>query len=75
MAQKKLVDNAEFDWDIYTDGSATEGCKNGGSAAIITKRPMTLPNLISVLQSLADEHCSSYQCEMVAINIALKWLA
>ncbi len=74
LAQKKLVGNASFDWVITQMAAPLKDAKTEAQQPV-TKGPMTSPRTIKLLLSPAGEHCSSYQCEMVAIKLALTWLA
>ena len=56
------------DIEIWSDGSATEGTRKGGGAATVTTKLQS-----SVLKASAGELCSSFQAEMTAIDIALKY--
>ena len=74
MAKNKLLDNEEYDYVVYTDGSAREGRREGGAAAVITVGNFDEPEVVEKIQSPAGKWCSSYQAEMVALIEALKWL-
>jgi ribonuclease HI len=74
MTSTKLENNPSFDWGIYTDGSAKGSNKNGGAAVVITTGSVAEPIVAHRLLYPAGRWCSSFQTEMVAINIALAWL-
>ena len=50
MALKKLHDSRVYQWTIYTDGSAKEGCEEGEAAAVITQGPPENPAIRGVLR-------------------------
>ena len=68
----KIGETANF--TVYTDGSAVEGSRNGGAAAIVTKGNPDNPVVVEVLKELAGAIMSSTQAELVALRMALDWL-
>ena len=69
-----LSSSATPDIIIYTDGSAKSGIANGGSAAIITTGPASNPTRISSISETGRRWTSSYETEVSALNLAVKWL-
>ena len=64
---------------IYTDGSATDGVKNGGAAAILTRGDPALPahmcGVVHTLQCRGSAFTSSFEEKHEAMKLALNWLA
>jgi ribonuclease HI len=60
--------------NIYTDGSADEGLKNGGASAVITFGDATNPIVTDELQSPAGRFSSSTQAQLAALLLACTWL-
>ena len=73
-SKKILSGNEEYDWIIYTDGSAQDSNTSGGAGMVVTTGPMDQPLVILNERRAAGKWCSSYQCELVAIKMALEWL-
>jgi ribonuclease HI len=72
-AERVIRDHsATTDICVYTDGSATGGFINGGSAAIFTMGDPSAPVRLKTLMQPAGAACSSYTCELLAIKIALE---
>ena len=59
---------------IYSDGSATEGTVNGGSAAVITRGQPSIPEEIEVLMKKGASLTCSFDEEAAAMNLAMDWL-
>ena len=59
---------------IYTDGSAMEGFRNGGSAAVVTTGPCENPEVITALRSKGRTTTSSFETELKAIQLAVDWI-
>jgi hypothetical protein len=72
LGRRKLANNAEFDWVLYTDGSALEGREMGGAAVVVTKEGPEGRERIEEKVVQAGRWCSSYQAEMVALVEALE---
>ena len=69
-AMDKLETNKDYKYVLYTDGSARESRYNGGAAVVVTEND----RVIASTKRAAGRWCSSYQTEMVAMNLALDWL-
>lgn len=61
-------------YTIYTDGSAEKGTEHGGSAAIVTEGCAYAPTVIEELSRKGRRYTSSFETEMTAIWMALKWI-
>lgn len=46
MAAARLEDNEEYDYVVYTDGSATEGKAYGGAGVVVTRGNMVNPTVV-----------------------------
>ena len=75
LSQSKLWNNTHFDVVLYTDGSVAEGCRNGGSAVVVTHGPCEDAEVLLEMERPAGRYCSSYQAELVAIREGVRWLA
>ena len=64
----------EAEITIYTDGSAEIGCKNGGSAAVVTLDPATDPVKITSITRKGRRLTSSFETEMTAMILAVVWI-
>jgi ribonuclease HI len=58
------------DIEIWTDGSAIDGCRNGGSCVYVNN---TTGTQISFFLA-AGKLCSSYRAEAVSLHAGTKWL-
>ena len=74
LASASLADNDQYDWVIYTDGSASGGLQLGGAAAIVTGGAEEHPVALTEVLVAAGRWCSSFQTEMMAIKEALCWV-
>ena len=61
-------------WVIFTDGSAKEGTREGGAAAVVTKGRVSQPELVEVRKEAAGMVTSSFQAEVKALRMAVEWL-
>ena len=59
---------------IYTDGSAKEGTRDGGAAAVVTKESADRPEQVEVRREPAGKVTSSFQAEVRALRLAMEWL-
>ena len=59
---------------IYTDGSASEGNKDGGAAAVVTRGDPTLPVVLDTKMKRGAAVTSSFDEEDRAMNIAIDYL-
>ena len=71
-AQIRLL-NAEL--VIYTDGSASEGNKDGGAAAVVTRGAPSHPLVFETLMKRGAAITSSFDEEDRAMNIAIYYLS
>ena len=62
------------DFVVYTDGSAVEGVRCGGAAAVVTTGEPVSPVRVEVLRRAAGVLSSSFQAEVRALGLALEWL-
>ena len=58
---------------IYTDGSATGGVRNGGSAAVVTRGAPETPQQVARLLSLGSKVTCSFKEEVQGMKLALSW--
>ena len=67
-----LTHNASYqaDYIIYTDGSAAEGAKNVGAAAVITRGPPTQPEVLTTIKTKGRTFTSFYKEEAAAMESA-----
>jgi len=71
-ATKRTIEaRGQHQYTIYTDGSAEEGVKNGGSASVITREG----EVIHTIKRPAGWWCSSYTAELTALEAAADWIA
>ena len=68
------LDSFNADFIIYTDGSATAGCSNGGAAAIITRGSAETPVVLHEMRSKGAAFTSSYEEELDAAMMAMRWI-
>ena len=61
----------EAEITIYTDGSAENGYKNGGSAAVVTSGPANDPVKITSITRKGRRLTSSYEKEVTAMLLAV----
>ena len=73
-ATMKMLEEETADLFIYTDGSATEGTVNGGSAAVITRGDQAFPEVLETIKSKGRSCTSSYEEEQVALELAKDWI-
>ena len=59
---------------IYTDGSAEEGFRHGGSAAVVTRGDPTNPEVVEVRRAKGRAVTCSYETELVALKLAVGWI-
>ena len=59
---------------IYTDGSASAGTLDGGAAAIITTGNPQRPRVIDTLKKRGAIFTSSYDEEVLSMDMAVTWL-
>ena len=64
-----------YEYAIYTDGSAETGLINGGNAAIATTGPASEPTLIHSSSRKRNKLTSSFETEVMALQLATEWLA
>ena len=70
----RLRSAGEADVVVYTDGSAVEGVRNGGAAAVVTRVGLLYPEVVEVRAKPAGSLCSSFQAEVCALVEAMGWL-
>jgi hypothetical protein len=61
------------DATIYTDGSAAEGVREGGSAAVVSKGSPKDPVMERVYRRKGVARTSSFETEAGALHLALDW--
>jgi ribonuclease HI len=59
---------------IYTDGSAAEGFRKGGSAAVVTTGEPGDPTVLDRIRQKGRPITSSFEAELTAIRLAAGWL-
>ena len=60
-------------YTIYTDGFASRGTRNGGAAAVVTRRSPTQPEVVTIIKTKGRTYTSSYEEEAAAMESALSW--
>jgi len=73
-ALARLEGGRAADVVVYTDGSAKEGSRDGGAAAVVTRGGADQPVLVEVRREAAGKVTSSFQAEVRALRLALEWL-
>jgi ribonuclease HI len=71
-AAEAIVSNWTGDLIIYTDGSAVEGCRQGGAAAVV--HMLTDPPRTEVIMRKGAEFTSSFEEESQAMLAAANWI-
>ena len=69
-AQRTIEEVGHSDLQIYTDGSTTDGTRNGGAGMIIARDKKVLHRW----HASTGVRSSSYSAEKAALEAALKWL-
>jgi ribonuclease HI len=69
------IEEVSPDITVYTDGSASGGIRDGGSAAVITRGPGENPLPMHIIRSKGAEETSSYEEELQAMEDAVQWIA
>ena len=69
------INSFKADFVIYSDGSATAGCSNGGAAAIVTRGVAESPVVLQELIAKGAAFTSSYEEELNAASMAVEWIA
>ena len=69
-AQRTIEEVGHSDLQIYTDGSTTDGTRNGGAGMIIAREKKVLHRW----HASTGVRSSSYSAEKAALEAALKWL-
>ena len=67
------IESYHADYVIYTGGSASEGTRNGGAAAVVTGGSSLLPDVLATIQTKGRSFTSSNQEETAVIEPALTW--
>ena len=65
----------QANFTICTDGSAAEGTRNGGTAVVITRRPPTQFEVLTIIKTKSRTFTSSYVEEAVAMESTLTWIS
>ena len=60
---------------IYTDGSASEGTKDGGAAAVVTTGDPAAPEVLHTVMKRGSRITCSYGEEHTAMQLALDWVS
>ena len=74
-ALSRLRGLGTLDMLLYTDGSAVEGVSCGGAGVVVTRGDPGSPERVDTLSCAAGLVTSSYQAELRALWVALKWLS
>ena len=72
-AAEEVVTSWTGDLIIYTDGSAAEGCRQGGAAAVV--QMLSDPPRTEVIMKKGAEFTSSFEEESQAMIAAATWIA
>ena len=70
--QSTLLAPYQADYTIYTNGSAAEETRSRGAAAVITRRPLTQPEVLKIIKTEDRTFSSSYEDEAAAMESALR---
>lgn len=49
--QSTLLAPCQADYTIYTNGSAAEEARSRGAAVVITRRPLTQPEVLKIIKT------------------------
>ena len=63
----------QADYVVYTDGSASGGTRNGGAAAVVTRRSPLQPDVVTIIKTKGRTFTSSYEEKAAAMKSALSW--
>ena len=63
----------QADYVIYSDGSASQGTRNGGAAAVIARGSPLQSEVVTTIWSKGRTFTSSYEEEAAAMGSALSW--
>ncbi len=72
-AAEEVVNSWTGDLIIYTDGSAVEGCRQGGAAAVV--KMLTDPPRTEIIMKKGAEFTSSFEEESQAMIAAANWIS
>ena len=61
-------------YNIYTDGSASEGVSDGGAGVVVTTGDASNPTVITTIQERGATLTCSYEEEKRALELALDWI-
>jgi ribonuclease HI len=70
----ECIDGVGANIVIYTDGSAGDGMRDGGAAAVVTTGPAASPVVLEVLRDVGAPLTSSFEEEVRALSLAVRWL-
>ena len=73
-AAEKVINDWAGDIEIFTDGSATEGYRNGGSAAVVYMKDGDDPPRSETIRKRGAAFTSSFEEESAALRSAAAWI-
>ena len=68
-----IISSYQADYVTYTDGSASEGTRNGGAAAVVTRKSTLQPYVVTTIKTKGRTFTSSYEEEAAAMESELSW--
>ena len=71
----KRINELAADLIVYTDGSATAGCRAGGAASVATIGEARYPEKIHCIRTKGAAFTSSFEEECQAFKDTMRWLA
>ena len=69
-SEEAVAESGECDYEIYTDGSATDGTERGGAGVVAYRGG----EVVREWSAPAGRICSSYSAELTAMKEAVDWL-
>ena len=63
----------QADYVVYTNGSASGGTRNRGTAAVVTRGFPLQPDVVTIIKTKGRTFTSSYEEEAAAMESALSW--
>ena len=67
------INSYQADYVAYIDGSASGGTRNGGAAAVVTRRSPLQPDVVTIIKTKGRTFTSSCEEEAAAMESALTW--
>ena len=74
LAALRLLESLKHSVLIFTDGSASDGTRDGGAAAVVCSGPPASPIARETVTAPGAKWTSSFEEELRALNLALQWI-